>query len=122
VSDLILKLLIALVVLGFAAACLFITRPASAAGKFSLKLALINGAGWLLLLPLPNDGHPPLWLVALAVFWLINLVLLPAATIALWMSFKEREEKTRYVAAAGSYLGLNFVVLFLVPLIWLAFN
>ena len=110
---------IALLVVIFAVTLLFITKPISASGRFALKLALVNAVGWLLILPLPDDGHPPLSLIGYGIFWLINLVLLPAATIALWLCYKEREEKKSYVAVAAAYLGLNFVVLFLIPLIWL---
>ena len=115
----ILKIFIALLVVIFAVTLLFITKPISASGKFALKLALVNAVGWLLVLPLPDDGHPPLSLVGHGIFWIINLVLLPAATIALWLCYKEREEKKSYVAVAAVYLGLNFIVLFLIPLIWL---
>ena len=51
--------------------------------------------------------------------WTDNLVLIPAATVALWISYKEREERWRYLAVAGAYVTLNLFTLFFVPLVWL---
>ena len=46
-----------------------------------------------LILPLPTTGHPPAFLIPFFLFWLSNLVLLPAAAIALRMSYREHEER-----------------------------
>jgi len=116
-SDSMLRILIAMIVVTFVAVCLGFTRPVSPGGRFSLKLALVNAAGWLIVLPLSDAGHPPPWLIGLAIFWLMNLVLLPAAMIALWVSYKGREERTNYLAVAGTYLCLNLIFLFLVPVV-----
>jgi hypothetical protein len=55
-------------------------------------------------------------------FWLINLVLLPSAAIALWVGHKEREERVRYFAVGVAYVAMNVLVLFIVPFIWLLTN
>jgi hypothetical protein len=51
-------------------------------------------------------------------FWLANLVLLPAAFFALWKSHKEREERIPFVAVGSTYIALNLAVLFVVPFAW----
>ena len=113
-SEFTIKIVIGLIVLVFATGLVF-ARPITGAGKFSLKLVIINVVGWLLVLPFETRGHPPPFLIAFGIFWLINLLLLPAATIALWISFKEREERKSYIVVLGSYLVLNLVVLIVLP-------
>ena len=107
-----------LVVLIFVFVCLRLIRPVSAGGRLSLKLCIANAVGWLIILPLSTTGHPPPFLFPTAVFWLINLALLPATAIALRVSHKEREERTLYLATASTYVAVNAVVLFVVPLVW----
>ena len=118
-SELGFRIAIALFLLLFAIACLVITRPISDGGKLSLKLILVNVAGWLLVLAMDSQGHPPPQLIVFVIFWLINLVLLPAAGVALWRSYGDREERMPYVAAASCYLAVNVGILFLMPLMWL---
>jgi len=113
------KVFIFLVVLLFASACFSLARPVSSGGRLSLKLCIANAVGWLLILPLSDAGDPPPSLIATALFGLINLVLIPAAAVALWISYKEREERARYLAVAGAYIALNLFTLFVVPLVWL---
>jgi hypothetical protein len=113
-----LKISIALIVLSFIVTSLGLLKPISDGGKLSLKLLLINALGWLLILPFPNDGHPPPALIALIFFWLLNCLVLPAATAALWTGYRKNEESNRFLALATIYLCLNFV-LFLIPIAWL---
>jgi len=117
------KILIAFVIAIFAAAFRFGVKPTSSGGKLTLKLILLNAGGWILLfLLVPDTGHPPPALIALALFWLVNCVLIPAGVAGLWNGYKSKEENTRFLSLAGVYLGLNVVVLFLIPLFWLIVN
>ena len=68
---------------------------------------------------LSSTGHPPPFLIPTALFWLINLVLLPAAAFALWASYREREERIPYLVVASSYIILNLAILFVIPIVWL---
>ena len=117
-TNLLAKILIFLIILLFG---FFFTtaRPVSGGGKLSFKLCIANAIGWLIVLPLSAKGHPPPLLIPAVLIWLINLVLLPAAAFALWSSYKERDESHRYLAIASTYVALNVMVLFAVPLIWL---
>jgi hypothetical protein len=119
VSELIAKILICLVVVVFAFVSLSLARPVSGGGKLSLKLCIVNAVGWLVVLPLSTTGHPPPFLIPTLLFWLINVVLLPAAAIALWVSHKAREERRPFLAVASTYVAMNLVALFVVPFIWL---
>ena len=121
-SEVTLKASIALIAILFLVICLTLAKPASDGGRLSLKLSFINAVGWLLILPLSNDGHPPTLLIGFTLFWLINLVLLPSALFALAQGYRAREERKSYLVVAGSYLGLNLVVLFLLPAILLVSN
>jgi hypothetical protein len=55
----------------------------------------------------------------MVLFWLLNLVLLPAAAFALWASYREREERIPYLAIASTYIMVNLAVLFVIPIVWL---
>ena len=101
---------------------LVLTKPISSGGKLSRKLCIVNAVGWIAILPLSSQGHPPPWLIPLIIFWLANLVLLPAAISALWVGHKDGEERHGYLAVAAAYLALNIVVLFVVPSIWVLSN
>jgi len=116
------RIVVALLVLIFATTCLTVAKPISDGGRLSLKLCLFNAIGWLVILPLSDRGHPPPFVIALLPFWLLNLVLLPAAFIALRVSYKQHEERKTYLVIAGSYLALNVFVLFLIPAIWILGN
>jgi hypothetical protein len=83
-------------------------------------LCVVNASGWLLILPLSDGGHPPAFLFPLLLFWLVNLPLLPATTVALWTCQKSREEKPLFLAVTSIYVVINMAVLFILPLIWLA--
>lgn len=105
----------------FLIVCMLWKRPLSGGGKLSLKLCAVNAAGWLLLMLLPfsESGHPPAWLFPTLLFWLVNLPLIPTAAVALWVCYKGREERPSYLAIASAYVGINVVVLFILPLVWL---
>lgn len=118
-SELMIRILICVVAIVFIAASLSLTKPVSDGGRLTRKLCIGNAVGWLLLSPLSNSGHPPPVLIPLLLFWLINLVLLPAAATALWASYKEREEGFPFVAVASSYILMNLVTLFVVPFVGL---
>ena len=109
---------IAITALLFISISFGVIKPSSDSGRLSRKLSLINAIGWLILLPLPDKGHPPLILFPLVLFWLANLVLVPAAIIALWVSHRDGEEKLRYLLLAGTYVALNLIFLFAIPLLW----
>jgi hypothetical protein len=117
VSESVIKVFGFLVVSLFVFVCLSLAKPVSGGGKLSLKLCIANAIGWLIILPLSTSGHPPPFLIPLVLFWLINLVLLPAAGVALWAGHKE-EEKVSYVAVASTYVAMNLVVLFVIPFVW----
>ncbi len=119
-SDSIAKLIIFAAVSGFLVSCIFWTKPVSDSGKLSLKLSAVNASGWLLilLLQLWAGGHPPIWLFPAILFWLINLPLLPATAVSLWMCGKSREERGPYLAIAAAYILGNVGVLFILPLVW----
>jgi hypothetical protein len=119
VAELVARIIAFLAVIIFVFVCLRLIRPVTGGGKLSLKLCIANAVGWLIILPLSTAGHPPPFLFPTVVFWLINLVLLPATAIALWVSHKERKERTLYLAAASPYVAMNAVVLFVVPLVWI---
>jgi len=107
------------VVIIFVFLFLILTKPVSGGGRLSRKLCVANAVGWLFILPLSSTGHPPPFLIPTALFWLINIVLLPAAAFAIWTSYKEREERISYLAVASSYIVVNLAILFVIPLVWL---
>ena len=96
-------------------------------GKLSLVLCAVNAVGWLTIISdfmgTPSGGHPQPFFVPLVLFGLLNLVLLPAAAIALWLSRRGRREEGRYVAAASAYVAVNMIVfcalLLLILFLWL---
>jgi hypothetical protein len=101
-------------------ASLLLIKPVSEGGKLTRKLSIANAVGWIIIMPLPTTGHLPAYLIPLVLFWLINLVLLPSAAIALWMSYKEREERISYLAVTSAYIGMNFLILIIFPIVWAA--
>ena len=112
------KLLIGAVVVSFLAVSYLWKKPVTHFGRIALRLSIVNVIGWVILLFLPDGGHPPLWLFPLHGFWLLNLILLPAITVVLWMCRREREERKSFLAISLAYLLLNVIVLFIVPLVW----
>lgn len=118
-SELLIRILIGVVVLTFICVALVVTGPVSSGGRLARKLCIANAVGWLCILPLSTTGHPPTFLFPMIIFWLVNLLLLPAAASALWASHKEREESVSYLAVASSYIVLNRILLFITPAVWL---
>ena len=118
-SEPFVKVIIFSVVALFVAASLLWRKPVSDSGRLSLKLCLVNALGWLLILPLSGGGHPPPFLFPTLLFWLVNLVLLPAAAAALRVCYRRREERASYLAVAMAYVAMNAVLLFVVPAVWL---
>ena len=115
-SELVTRVLIGVAAVLFVALSLTLTQPVSDGGRLTRKLCIGNAIGWICILPLSTRGHPPLFLLPALLFWLINLVLLPAAATALWKSHKEREEQRPFVAVASTYIAINVIVLFVVPI------
>jgi hypothetical protein len=113
---------IALIAVLFVSTSFGFIIPASDSGRLARKLCLINAVGWLLLLPLPTRGHPPLILIGVVLFWLMHLILIPAGIVALWVSHRDGEERLRYLIVADTYVLLNLVILFVAPLVWLLTN
>lgn len=118
-SESIIRILAGIVVISFVSAFLTLTTPGSNGGRLARNLCIANAAGWIVILLLPDEGHPPLWLIPGILFWLTNLVLLPAAAFSLRSSYKDREEKTPFLAVASSYIAINLAVFFVIPLVWL---
>ena len=121
-SDLVIKVIPMSVVMLFVCSCLALTKPISSGGRLSRRLCIANAVGWLVILLLDSQGHPPPFLIPLIIFWLANLVLLPAAISALWVSYRDGVERHGYLAVASVYIALNLVVLFVVPSIWILSN
>lgn len=117
-SELTTRLLICIVAVLFISVSLILTKPVSDGGRLTRKLCIANAVGWLFILPFSSRGHPPPVFFPAALFWLINLVLLPAAVAALWASRKEREEGIPFVTVASTYIVMNLLVLFVVPFVW----
>lgn len=114
-----LTIFIALLVLLYAVG-LILLKPSSRGGRLALLLNLINAFGWIVIvLLLPGEGHPPLWLYVMFLFFPLSLVLMPAAAVALWKSSKEGEESKSYVVASGLYVLANFIVLVVIPVTYL---
>ena len=112
------RILICVAAIVFVSLSLTLTKPVSDGGRLARKLCIANAIGWLFILPLSSKGHPPPFLIPAILFWLINLVLIPASAIALWTSHKKREEGFPFVAVASVYIGINLVTLFVVPVVW----
>ena len=117
-AELIVRVIAFLALLIFVFVSLRLIKPMTGGGRLARKLCIANAVGWLIILPLSTTGHPPTFLFPTILFWLINLVLLPATAIALWVSHKEREERALYLATASTYVAVNAVILFVVPLVW----
>ena len=113
------QIVLGIVVITFVSVSLTLTKPVSNGGRLARKLCIVNAVGWLVILPLPDMGHPPLWLILMVPFWLGNIVLLPAAAFSLWSSYKDREETKSFLVVASIYIALNLVILFVIPLVWL---
>lgn len=110
-----LNIVIAFMVL-FYAVGLIVLKPASRGGRLVLLLNLINAFGWIVVVLLPGEGHPPLWLYVMFLFYPLSLVMMPAATVALWKIYKEGDEAKTYVVASGLYVLANFIVLVVIPI------
>lgn len=120
--ELVIRILIGVVAVLFIALSLTLIQPVSDGGRLTRKLCIGNAAGWICILPLSTRGHPPPFLFPALLFWLINLVVLPAAATALWNSHKGREELLPFVAVASTYIAINVMVLFVVPVVLLLYG
>jgi hypothetical protein len=76
------KIAVAVIVVGFIVTLLAFIKPHSAGVKLIRKLCFVHAAGWLVILLFSSEGHPPGFLIPLILFWLLNLVLLPAVSTA----------------------------------------
>jgi len=121
VTVTLIKVVIALIVGGFVAVCYLWKRPLTDLGKVSRRLCALNAVGWVIvLLPWSTKGHPPTVLFPIAIFWLLNFILLPVIGLLLWVCRSDHDERKPYVATAALYLALNITVLYIVPFISLA--
>jgi hypothetical protein len=114
------KLLIVGTVGLFLTVCYLWKKPVTDFGRISLRLCFVNSVGWLILLLLPERGHPPPYLFPLIGFWLLNFILLPAVAVVLWMCRRDHQERKSYLAIALTYVGLNVLMLDVVPVVGLA--
>jgi hypothetical protein len=117
-SESVVETFFGLVILLFVVAMFTVAKPKSGSGTLARKLCIANAIGWLILLPLSSSGSPPQFLIPGLLFWLINTVLMPASVVALVVSLKERTERTGYLLVTSTYVAINIVVLFIVPLAW----
>ena len=99
------------------AVCLWWKRPVTDPGKLTLKLCLFNALGWLIVLPVPDTGHPPPFVLAALLFWLLNLLLMPVTATALWACRKEGEERVSFLWIAVGYVTANVLALYVLPLV-----
>jgi hypothetical protein len=113
------KALIALTVCFFLALCYLWKKPITDFGKVSLRICVVNAVGWFIILPFDDRGHPPSFLFPTLLFWLLNLILLPAIAVVLWMCRRDREERKSYLAIASTYLALNVILLYIFPIVGL---
>ena len=102
-------------VASFVVICYLWQRPVTGYGKLTLKLCAVNALGWFIVLSLPDRGHPPPYLFPALLFWLLNLLLQPAAATVLWLCRKDGAEKPAYLAAASAYVVMNIAVLYIMP-------
>lgn len=113
------KILIGLTVCVFLALCYLWRKPLTDFGKISLRLCVVNSVGWFIVLPFSESGHPPSWLFPTLLFGLLNLILLPAIAVVLWMCRKDQEERQSYLVIASTYVALNAVLLYIFPILGL---
>lgn len=101
-------------------AALFLwAKPSTEYGRWARALLAFNGAGWLLgslLAYVPGHTPPIVYLVVL--FWPLNLLLLPAASVMLWVGHRGEGERGAYLLAAFAYVVVNVLMLYVVPVIW----
>lgn len=77
-SDLMTRILIGVVAIGFIYVSLFLTKPDSSSGRLSRKLSIVNAVGWLFDRTSLEQGTSPSILDPNELFWLANLVLIEA--------------------------------------------
>ena len=111
------KVLIGLTVCVFLALSYLWKYPLTDFGKMSWRLCVVNAVGWLIILPFSERGHPPSWLFPTLLFWLLNLILLPAIAVVLWMCRKDQQERKSYLAIAPTYLAPNVLLLYIYPIV-----
>ncbi len=117
VTETSVKILIGSIVITFLAISYLWKKPITDFGKISLKLCVLNAAGWLIVLPMSKEGHPPPFLFPALLFWLLNILLLPAAATVLWLSRKDGQERLSYLVVAATYVVINIVLLYILPLV-----
>ena len=118
-SESLARILIGVIAVTFVCVSIALIKPISDGGRLARKLCIANAVGWFFILPLSTNGHPPAFLIPTILFWLINLVLMPAAAFALWTSYKDHEESVPFLAVASSYIVMNIVLLFVIPFVLL---
>jgi hypothetical protein len=122
VTETVIRILIGSIVIIFLAVSYLWKKPITDFGKISLKVCVANAAGWLIILPLSDRGHPPQFLFPAVLFWLLNFLLLPAAATVLWLSHRDGQEKRAYLVATSIYITMNVVMLYVVPLIGILYE
>lgn len=110
-----LNIFIAFMVLTYAIG-LILLKPGSRGGRLVLLLNLISALGWIVIVLLPGEGHPPLWLYVMFLFYPLSLVMMPGAIVALWKVYQEGDETKTYVVASSLYVLANFIVLVVIPI------
>lgn len=110
------------VVLGTYLTLVLWKRPVSRAGKFAVKLSIVNVASWILLLPLEPQGHSPPQVMVGFILWLINSPLLVALVVMVWKCVNEREESNVFLATLTLYVALNMFMMWFVPAVELFLN
>jgi hypothetical protein len=117
VTDSAARIIILCIVATFAAIGGVWKRPVTSTGKLSLWLCLGNVVSWLIILPMSRSGHPPQWLIIGPFLWILNLPLLIVTATLVWLTFRSHEEKPAYLVVASTYVLLNSLALYIVPLI-----
>lgn len=108
-----------IVVVLWVAALFLWAKPITEYGKWARALLAANGAGWLLGLAVAEvPGHPPPVVVFVVLFWPLNLLLLPAASVILWVCRRDAEGGA-YLTVAAAYVVVNVFLLYVVPLGWM---
>ncbi len=116
-TDSTARIIILSVVVTFVAISCVWKRPVTYNGKLSLWFCLGNVVSWLIILPISRSGHPPPGLMLGLLLWTLNLPLLIVTATLLWLTFKSHEEKPGYLLVASTYVLLNSLALYIVPLI-----
>lgn len=117
----VVQILVCSMVMIFLAISYLWNKPLTDFGRISLRLCAVNAIGWLIILPMSKEGHPPTFLIPFVLFWVLNLLLLPAAATVLWQCRKEGGEKSSYLIGAAAYVLINMALLFILPVLVLIY-